>query len=399
MPASYQVYHQIYHWLDQHLDAQVDPSTRQRLALLVSGLLRSKHAAPAQIAQAIKTLGLSGAKAESIERRIRRLENDVEVDAALCLHPLVRVRLRWVQAEQLFLILDPTTQEDRVVMVTVALWYRGRALPLVWAVWPAQEPLDQTRFWQRVKQLLETVASLLPPGVAVVWLADRAFGTPAFTDLVQAHGWHYIVRVQDQTRWQPVPTAPAAPPHTVRALVQRPGQRAKQRGQVFKKRGWRTVSVVVFWGQRWQSPWCLVSDLKPSWELLAWYRRRFPLEATFRDYKSYGWHWEQGQVKELEHVQRLLVGMALATWVVLCAGTQAAAEFLAQRARGRRRSLPWEGKRSLFTLGLQRLQELLSGAGQSALAWELSDWDAPHWQAQIHAHHVRAFVLGAAVTR
>jgi Transposase DDE domain len=406
MPASLPVYHQIYHWLDQHLDAQVDPSTRERLALLVTGLLRSQNAAPAQIAKAIKTLGLSAAKTESIERRIRRLENDSEVSAALCLHPLVRQRLAWVHAERLFLILDPTTQEDRVVLVSVALWYRGRALPLAWAVWPANTPLEGARFWQRIKTLLDEVAPLLPRGVEVVWLADRAFGTPAFTDLVTAHGWHYIVRVQDQTccqsgtesLWQ---RSPAPPLRAVRALVAQPGQRAKCGGRLFKKRGWRRASVVVAWGRRHRSPLCLVSDLKPRWELLAWYRRRFPIEATFRDYKSYGWHWEQGQVTDLEHVKRLLVGMALASWVVLCAGTQAAAEFLAQRARGRRRSVPWEGKRSLFALGLQRLQELLQGSGGAPapkLRLELSDWEAPHWQAQITCHHVRAFVFHAAAT-
>src|ERR1051325_2906818 len=168
MPASHPVYQQIYQWLEQHLDAQVDLSTRQRLALLVVGLLRGQHAAPAQIAKALKTLGLSEAKTESIERRMRRLENDPEITAALCLHPLVRVRLRWVQTQQLFLILDPTTQEDRVVLVTVALWYRGRALPLAWAVWPAQEPLDEERFWERIGKLLDEVAALLPPGVPVI---------------------------------------------------------------------------------------------------------------------------------------------------------------------------------------------------------------------------------------
>src|ERR1051325_10945862 len=270
------------------------------------------------------------------------------------------------------------------VSVTVALWYGGRALPLAWMVWPAQEKLEQERFWERIGKLLDEVAALLPPGVPVIWLADRAFGTPAFTDLVQAHGWHYIVLVQDQTCWQ---RTPHVMPQAVRALVQYPGERAKRRGQVFKKRGWRTASVVVFWGRRCGGPLCLVSDLKPQWLLLAWYRRRFPIEATFRDYKSYGWHWEQGQVKVLEHVKRLLVGMALASWVVLCAGTQVAAEFLAQRARGRRRSVPWEGKRSLFALGLQRLQEMLNGAHScgsgGVMTFELSDWDAQIGRAHV----------------
>ena len=146
--------------------------------------------APARIAQALHTLGLSDAKAESIERRIRRIENDTSLRAATCVHPLAQQRLRFGQPSELVLVLDPTTQDERVVMLTATVWYRGRALPLAWAVWPANTPLVGQGFWDRVAALLAEVAPLLPVGVSVTWLADRAFGTPAFTDVVTAYGWH-----------------------------------------------------------------------------------------------------------------------------------------------------------------------------------------------------------------
>ena len=186
--------------LDAHLDAKVDPSTRKRLELLVVGILRARSASPARIAQAIKELGLSEATAESLERRIRRIENDPEVEASLCFHPFARERLRFGHPKEVVLILDPTLQEDRVVMLSACVWYRGRALPLAWLVWPANQPLTGDRFWERVATLLSTVAEILPVGVPVTWVADRAFGTPAFTDLVIARGWHSLVRVQGQTR-------------------------------------------------------------------------------------------------------------------------------------------------------------------------------------------------------
>ena len=104
--------------------------------------------------------------------------------------------------ERLLLIIDPTTQDERVVMLTVSVWYRGRALPLAWAIWPGQQPLTEADFWSRVAVLLQTVAELLPVGVAVVWLADRAFGSPAFIDLLTPYGWDYVVRVQGQTRFR-----------------------------------------------------------------------------------------------------------------------------------------------------------------------------------------------------
>ncbi len=143
--------------LDPHLDERVDPSTRERLVLLVVGMLRAKSAAPARIAQALQELGLTQATAESIERRIRRIENDPELEVTLCFHPFARERLLFGRPKELVLILDPTTQEDRVVMLSASGWYRGRALPLAWMVWPANQPLTGAGFWERVEMLLDTV--------------------------------------------------------------------------------------------------------------------------------------------------------------------------------------------------------------------------------------------------
>ncbi len=375
--------------LEPYVAADVDETSRQRLALLVLGIIQAKSAAPAQIAKALATLGLSEATAESIERRIRRIENDPEISATLCLHPLARQRLLLGQPQHLLLILDPSTQDDRIVIVTVAVWYRGRALPLAWVTWPGNTPLLHERFWVRIAALLDTVAPLLPVGVTITWLADRAFGTPAFTDLVTSHGWHYVVRVQEQTRCRDRRGREQA----VAAWLRHPGDRRKLRGQLFKTRGWREASLVGYWSPACPKPLCVVSDLRPAWYLLKLYRRRYAVEALFRHYKSYGWHWEQGQVGDLSHVERLLVGMALATWLALSVGTAVAAEYLAQRPTGHRRTRPWVGKQSLFTLGLQRLAAMVCGGAQVQLAWWFTDWDAPNWEDQITFYHARAFVF------
>jgi hypothetical protein len=224
----------------------------------------------------------------------------------------------------------------------------------------------------------------------LTWLADRAFGTPAFTDLLTARGWHYVVRAQGSTRCQDQ----RGKERQIKQLIHLKGQKAKMRGLAFKKYGWRTVSIVVYWGKRHTDALCLISDLRPQWCLIRLYRRRYPIEASFRDYKSYGWQWEQGQVIDLEHIKRLLICMALATWITLCVGSQVAQELLNHPPTGRRRTIPWEGKRSLFALGIHRLQKLFIKPHIMLLHWQLTDWDAPNWQSQIYFHHVHAFIFG-----
>jgi hypothetical protein len=248
--------------------------------------------------------------------------------------------------------------------------------------------LKGARFWERVSELLRRVAAIVPKNVPITCVADRAFGTPAFTDLIDDLGWNWVVRVQDQTLCQDR----LGKVRRVRDLVRFPGQRKKLRGKAFKKANWRTVSVVVFWGHRHKKPLCLVSSLPPAWLLVQIYRQRFPIEGTFRDYKAYGWRWEQGQVKNLNHMERLLIGMALGTWIALMMGTWQACQILAKPATGKRRTRPWDGKMSLFQLGLALCDKGFDERLPPFL-WLLTDWLAPAWSVQIVAHHAFAFVF------
>ncbi len=388
--SAAEVYQRNRRMIAQTADRRVDESSLDRLALYVSGTIEAHNGSPAQAAKGVVRMQLRSAQAASVARQMRRMENDPEITAEYCFHPLARQRLLWGRPARLTLIVDPTLQEDRVVMISVNVWYRGRSLPLVWTIYPANQPLEGASFWERVAGLLAQAAKLLPARVAVTVVADRAFGTPAFTDLVTAHGWDWIVRVQSQTLYRDRGGHEGQVGQLVRFL----GQRRKLRGQAFKKAGWRAASIVVYWGERHKKPVCLVSSLPPGYYLLAGYRQRFPIEGTFRDYKAYGWRWEQGQVTDLQHLEHLLVGMAIATWIALLVGTWRAAQLLALPPTGHRRTLPDEGKSSLFTLGLDTLRGWLYAPDSPPdMPGLLSDWEAPTWSRQLYAHHAHAFVF------
>jgi len=387
--SAMELYTQIHTALNACMDAHVRQSTRARLALLVLGMIEAKSASPAQVGQALHRLGLSQAQPASIERRIRRLENDPAISDVLCFHPFARQRLLWGKPQELLLILDPTTQDDRIYLVTVAVWYRGRALPLAWVAWEANTPLKGARFWERIAKLLACVAELLPKGVKITWLADRAFGTPSFTDLLTQYDWFYVVRVQKQTRC----CDRRQREREIYQLLHPVRRRGKMRGMAFKSRGWRECSIVVFWGKNHSSPLCLVSNLPLGWYLIRLYRRRYPIEALFRDYKTQGWQWERGQVVDLDHVQRLLVAMALATWFAILVGAHFADAWLHQPPSGQRRTGSWWGKRSLFTIGLHYLKRHIMSNEIVCLFWSFKDWTLLNWAEQDYFHHARAFVF------
>jgi hypothetical protein len=389
-----EVYQETKAYLAQHLcDPQGKPLVGQwvmdRLTLMTLGMIQAENAAPAKIAKAAQALSARGAQVESIERRLRRIVRDERIDARSCHQPIMKAILANSTIEELLLIVDPSLQEDRVVMVSIHAWYRGRSLPLVWTTWPANQPLEGDGFWTRIDELLNEVQPLLPAGVSVTVLADRAFGCPAFIDLVAKHDWHWIVRLQGQTRCQDR----CGRERPVADLVRQKGERKKLRGHLFKKMGWREASLVVYWGRRHCSPLCLATDLPPDWDIVYLYRHRFPIEPTFRDYKAYGWHWEQIQIKNLAHLQVLLVGMALATCLTLLVGALQAADCLARPPSGKRYTRPWGAKYSLFQLGLRLWHACLAEGVLPHLWSALPDWLAPNWSTQLTAHHVHAFIF------
>ncbi len=369
--------------------AHLPAPTRKRVTFLVLGILLAQSVVLRRIASEQRSFFGGSTTEASHERRLRRILNDPLLTWSQVYAPTVKQVLRWQSAKRLLLLIDESGHSDVFRVLAAAVWYRNRAIPLGWVSWPAQSPLARS-YWEYVEELLTKVAPLLPKGPRIVVIADRAFGNPAFIDRVAARGWDWLVRVQHQTCFRDVQGRCC---QLNQVLVSR-GQRWRGRGWLFKKAGWRESSCVAYWSLSHKEPLLLASSLAVDWELIALYRCRGAIETLFRDWKSYGWNWESSQVGELAHHERLLVGMAWATLVVLCLGNQVAKELLAEPARPRR-SRPWHSKHSLFRLGLDRLHARLYNTVQTPLVWVLADFDSPGWQKQLRQRDTDAFVWAA----
>lgn len=326
-------------------------AVQQRLVFFVLGVLLAGTIVLRRVATTHAHIAMGTAQAASHERRLRRILNDLHVGQAVPMYGRVvrRVLQRMPAGQRVWLILDERGHSDVVRVLLAALWYRGRAIPLTWVLWRAQHAHAES-YWTDCQTLLTQVAAILPDGIAVTVLADRAFGCPAFTDQVVAQGWDYLVRVQGQTRLRHADGTEQA----CRSLLPEAGTRWCGTGQAFKKHGWRAVRVVAYWRAPCREPLLLVSTLAPSWDLVRQYRLRAAIEAIFRDWKRSGWQWEASQVRDVAHQAVLVLVLALATLLTLCLGEEATQTILAQPAQtGRRR--PWHARDSLFRLGRDRL--------------------------------------------
>jgi hypothetical protein len=356
-------------------DDPLPRATRQRLALFVVGVLPAGTVVLRRVATTQTPIARGAAQAARHERRLRRIVHDPQLGAAAPMDGrVVRRVLQRVRPDQrVWLIVDESGHSDGVRTLVAALGDRGRALPLAWVRWPAQQPHPQAS-WTDCQTLLAQAAAILPAGPSVTVPADRAFGCPAVTDLAAAHGWQYLVRAQRQTclrhddgRMQAVST-----------LIPQAGTRWCGRGQAFKKQGWRPVSVAASWRVGGPAPLLLVRNLPPAWDRVRPYRRRAAIAAVCRDWTTGGWQWEASQVRDVAHQSVLVLVLALATLITRCLGEEAAQTILNPPPRaGRRR--PWHARDRLFRVGRDRLWQRLWQDEPPAITWELVHVDAPHW--------------------
>ncbi len=409
MPAQVALYQEVeQQMLTITAEADLRVTSVRRLALLVTGIIAAKSCVLAQVAAELAALHLTEARwAESIARRLRRTLNDPALTAATCYEPVLPRVIDWPAvlrgSRRAVLIVDESSKEDEVHLFRVSLAYWGGSLPLAWAVWEQNQPLPDGYYWQTVDAILARIAVLVPAGLEVVVVADRAYDIPAFVDRIAGYGWHWVVRCKagSSLRWREYQGREGE----LRALVARhlpgPGRRWKARGQVFKAAGWRDASVVGVWAPGHAERLVVLSDLPAQWAVLRLYGRRFWIEPGFRADKRKGWQWEDSQVQGVAHHERLLLGMAWASLVALCLGVQEAKARLAAlaerpiRVRAGRPcpGQPQHARDSLFTLGLRRVRQWLYQAWAGAFPWRLADLDTESWTAQWQFHQAYRLIF------
>jgi hypothetical protein len=386
--------------------ARLPRASVERLALLVIGIIAARSCVLARVAAELDALGLTAAGcAEHIGRRLRRTLNDPHLPPA-CYRAALQGVLDWSlvvgSRRPVVLAVDDSSKADQLHLLRLSLCYWGGSLPLAWALWEQNRAQPDGAYWTAFDRLLAEAAPLLPAGQAVVLTGDRAFDVPPFVDRVTAYGWHWAARVKanGDLRFRQAPGREVPLRTLVGRHVGRPGRRWKARGQVFKKAGWRTVSVVGVWAPGAQEPLVVLTDLPPAWSVLRLYDGRFWIETGFRADKRGGWQWESSQVQGVAHHQRLLLGLAWASLAMCCLGLQQAQErlaALAARPPKRRPPKPQPARASLFTLGLQRARHWLYRPDQARMPWSLRDPAGPSWKDRWYAAQAQRYVFASPV--
>ena len=242
----------------------------------------------------------------------RRRELDLGVSQVSLLRWIVRL---WV-GTQMALTLDATNLEDRFVVLAVSVVYRGIGIPVAWAVLPANTKGAWREEWWRLLRLLQPA---VPPEWTVIVLADRGLSSSGlYQQIVRLH-WHPFLRINSTAKFQP---GKKYRWYWLLELLGPAGRPTRQQwqgyGSCFRDTASRIdCTLLAWWGEQYEEPWFVLTDLAPTQCSVTWYGLRSWCEQGFKCNKRGGWQWQLTRMHHPSRAARLWLALAVATlWTV-----------------------------------------------------------------------------------
>jgi len=289
---------------------------RLTLAMLVTGLLRSRDGRLAQIADKVRY----EYKKPSLVSRFERFIKSSWVTVNVFYAPLVTQIVQALEPGPVVLMIDSTKLGGRCLCLMVSVYYKNRALPIAWLCFKGKKGHSS----QEVQlKLLRQVKELLPPDVSVVLVGDGEFdGSQLLQWLTDQAQWQFVCRTKStnrlyyQGRWLSLTDL-------VADLALAPGQTAFLSDITFVESNPVTpLNLFIAWHQDDQQHIFFVTNCDTHQAAKQWYTKRFSIETCFADLKSRGFNLDLTRIRTPDRLERLILAAAFAYYLVILLGIE-----------------------------------------------------------------------------
>lgn len=223
--------------------------------------------------------------------------------------PFVRHLLAHWTGEEVVLVMDRTDLERKHSILMLGAAYRKRLLPLTWRVLPFGGTGVDVQ-----QALLREVKPYLPAGVQTHFYADCEFRGVEVQRLCQNLGWHWQVGLKSDTYIQ----LSGQEWVQARDLPLGPGERRYwQQVCITHRHAFGPVNLIGDWSPNQTAPHFWVTESPANRHAWRRGRKRYWIEPTFRDWKSYGFDLEESKIDDCDRLNMLIFHLSVATlWMI-----------------------------------------------------------------------------------
>jgi hypothetical protein len=278
----------------------------KNLALLTQTLVFSPNCHLNNLALAAPLPG----RRESLTNRIYRFLDNRHINRVRHYFPLLRRLFADWPDREVNLIMDRTDIGQEKSILLLAVGFKYRSIPLTWRVLPFGGTNADLQ-----KQLLREIQPSLPQDKRIMFYADTEFRAVEVQQYCQDQHWGWQLGVKSDTlshqgdaRWRALQTLKVA----------QGSRRYVHNVTLTQKHAWSNVHLMIDWTYQGDHPRYVVCHRPTGRNTWRQGRKRFWIEPTFRDWKSYGFDLEASKIENDHHLDGLLLGISIATlWLLL----------------------------------------------------------------------------------
>ena len=293
-------------------------------------------------------------------QRIRRFLSNPKISPSLTIRPLIYLmRPLLEKLPEIILIVDRTDWEKRrqyINILSVAVSYKGRALPLYWMVFGKQgcSSLEQ---WKQVLFpviiVFQQMSWLSDKTIHIHVVADREFASPKLAEWLTNE---FDVAVTLRIKANMYLTGEDTPEIKVASLIRKmtKGSRYILYNQLLTRDSSFKMDVLLTWDKDYDKPLVVATTAGNPATADTTYEQRFNIEHMHKDWKSNAIDLEKTRVTDPKRIETLLIPIAFAYILCVLEGEQ-------KEHNGDVRAPP-KGKArmiSLFLSGLRTISKYL----------------------------------------
>lgn len=314
-------------------------SQAKTLSELVTAAMATTRTSIAQLGRTLSCQ--NGIAAKHCIKRVDRFIGNERVEVSEAMRGVVQWLMR--PRSQLLVGLDWVDIRDFHCIVLAAR-LRGRAIPLLWAVYRYE---DVYRSQNNLEYgLLRLFRTMVPKSTEVVILGDRGFGRTEMARVCQELEFGYIIRIE--------PTVHIQARGFRGRLTDLPIRKASSlilHNVLYRKDKPVIQHVAVVWLADQDEPWYLMTNIDKirARKLASVFARRMSIEEYFRDTKSKrnGFAMRLTMIRDSQRLSRFLLILALAYILLVTIGLYASSVFAPAMWCSNNRT----DECSLFTIG------------------------------------------------